>query len=159
MAKVTEKSLSIRCTQLNLGPLRNTTFGIRAERLNAGYTVELIYPRRYPSAGSCWSRIRCRSSCYSRRCGGWCSCSSSCRSRQARICDDRDFCTTGWWTVPEVLNKRYNSWPFFSSQGDYASGLLLSTMWPGLEQYLSFGRLWSFHPCYCSGRVRCIVED
>jgi hypothetical protein len=43
MAKVTEKSLSIRCTQLNLGPLRNTTFGIRAERLNAGYTVELIY--------------------------------------------------------------------------------------------------------------------
>lgn len=43
MAKVTEKSLNQRCTQLNLGPLRNTTFGIRAERLNAGYTVELIY--------------------------------------------------------------------------------------------------------------------
>lgn len=43
MAKVTEKSLRERCTQLNLGPLRNTTFGIRAERLNAGYTVELIY--------------------------------------------------------------------------------------------------------------------
>ncbi|MDD2272444.1 MAG: hypothetical protein PHP95_09330 [Desulfuromonadaceae bacterium] len=43
MAKVTEKSLKERCTQLNLGPLRNTTFGIRAERLNAGYSVELIY--------------------------------------------------------------------------------------------------------------------
>jgi hypothetical protein len=43
LAKVTEKSLKERCTQLNLGPLRNTTFGIRITRLNAGYTVELIY--------------------------------------------------------------------------------------------------------------------
>lgn len=43
MAKVTEKSLTARCTQLNLGPLRNTTFGIRVTRLNAGYTVELQY--------------------------------------------------------------------------------------------------------------------
>jgi len=49
MAKVTEKSLKERCTQLNLGPLRNTTFGIRAERLNAGYTVELIYRDATPS--------------------------------------------------------------------------------------------------------------
>jgi hypothetical protein len=43
MAKVTEKSLTARCTQLNLGPLRNTTFGIKITRLNAGYTVELQY--------------------------------------------------------------------------------------------------------------------
>lgn len=43
MAKVTEKSLSARCTQLNLGPLRTTTFGVRVERLNAGYTVSLQY--------------------------------------------------------------------------------------------------------------------
>lgn len=49
MAKVTEKSLKERCSQLNLGPLRNTTFGIRAERLNAGYTVELIYRDGTPS--------------------------------------------------------------------------------------------------------------
>jgi hypothetical protein len=41
--KVTEKSLKARCTELNLGPLRNTTFGIKATRLNAGYTVELQY--------------------------------------------------------------------------------------------------------------------
>lgn len=43
MAKVTEKSLKARCTELNMGPLRNTTFGIRANRFGAGYTVELIY--------------------------------------------------------------------------------------------------------------------
>lgn len=43
MAKVTEKSLNSRCTELNLGKLRNTTFGIRSTRLNAGYSVELIY--------------------------------------------------------------------------------------------------------------------
>lgn len=41
--KVTEKSLKARCTELNLGPLRNTTFGIKTTRLNAGYTVELQY--------------------------------------------------------------------------------------------------------------------
>ena len=41
--KVTEKSLKARCTELNMGPLRNTTFGIKATRLNAGYTVELQY--------------------------------------------------------------------------------------------------------------------
>ena len=43
MAKVTEKSLKARCTELNLGKLRNTTFGIRISRLNAGYTVDLQY--------------------------------------------------------------------------------------------------------------------
>ena len=34
MAKVTEKSLKARCTELNLGPLKNTTFGIRFNRLD-----------------------------------------------------------------------------------------------------------------------------
>lgn len=48
MAKVTEKSLKARCTELNMGPLRNTTFGIRANRLGAGYTVELIYRDNTP---------------------------------------------------------------------------------------------------------------
>jgi len=43
MAKVTEKSLKARCTELNLGPLRNTTFGISFERTGNGYTVELKY--------------------------------------------------------------------------------------------------------------------
>lgn len=43
MAKVTEKSLKARCTELNLGPLKNTTFGIRFNRTSKGYTVELQY--------------------------------------------------------------------------------------------------------------------
>ena len=43
MAKVTEKSLKARCTELNLGPLRTTTFGIRATRTGKGYTVDLQY--------------------------------------------------------------------------------------------------------------------
>lgn len=43
MAKVTEKTLKARCTELNMGPLKNTTFGIRATRTGKGYTVELIY--------------------------------------------------------------------------------------------------------------------
>jgi hypothetical protein len=43
LAKVTEKSLKARCTELNMGPLRNTTFGIRATRTGTGYTVELLY--------------------------------------------------------------------------------------------------------------------
>lgn len=43
MAKVTEKSLKARCTELNMGPLKNTTFGIRATRNGKGYTVELLY--------------------------------------------------------------------------------------------------------------------
>ena len=41
--KVTEKSLKARCTELNLGPLKDTTFGIRATRTNSGYMVELVY--------------------------------------------------------------------------------------------------------------------
>lgn len=43
MAKVTEKSLKARCTELNMGPLKNTTFGIRFNRTSKGYTVELQY--------------------------------------------------------------------------------------------------------------------
>jgi DNA-directed RNA polymerase subunit M/transcription elongation factor TFIIS len=43
MAKVTEKSLKARCTELNLGALKNTTFGIRFNRSSKGYTVELQY--------------------------------------------------------------------------------------------------------------------
>lgn len=43
MAKVTEKSLKARCTELNMGPLKNTTFGLRFNRTSKGYTVELQY--------------------------------------------------------------------------------------------------------------------
>ena len=41
--KVTEKSLRARCTELNMGVLKDTTFGIRFERLRAGYKVEIQY--------------------------------------------------------------------------------------------------------------------
>jgi len=41
--KVTEKSLKLRCTELNLGVLKDTTFGIRFERTAQGYCVELQY--------------------------------------------------------------------------------------------------------------------
>lgn len=41
--KVTEKSLRARCTELNMGLLKDTTFGIRFERLSAGYKVEIQY--------------------------------------------------------------------------------------------------------------------
>src|ERR1035437_3050856 len=43
MAKITEKTLKARCTELNMGPLRGTTFGISFERTVNGYTVELKY--------------------------------------------------------------------------------------------------------------------
>ncbi|MDA8427803.1 MAG: hypothetical protein M0T70_00950 [Geobacteraceae bacterium] len=43
MSKVTEKSLRARCTELNMGPLKNTTFGIRIQRTGKGYTVDLQY--------------------------------------------------------------------------------------------------------------------
>src|SRR5512133_2868642 len=49
MAKVTEKSLKARCTELNLGPLKNTTFGIRFNRTSKGYTVEFQYRDSTPS--------------------------------------------------------------------------------------------------------------
>ena len=41
--KVTETSLRARCTELNMGLLKDTTFGIRFERLSAGYKVEIQY--------------------------------------------------------------------------------------------------------------------
>ena len=43
MAKVTEKSLKARCTELNIGALKDTTFGLRFNRTGKGYTVELQY--------------------------------------------------------------------------------------------------------------------
>jgi hypothetical protein len=43
MAKVTEKTLKARCTELNMGPLKCTTFGIRATRTGKGYIVDLQY--------------------------------------------------------------------------------------------------------------------
>jgi len=49
MAKVTEKSLKARCTELNMGPLKNTTFGIRFNRTGKGYTVELQYRDATPA--------------------------------------------------------------------------------------------------------------
>jgi hypothetical protein len=49
MAKVTEKSLKARCTELNLGPLKSTTFGIRSTRTPKGYTVDLQYRDATPS--------------------------------------------------------------------------------------------------------------
>jgi DNA-directed RNA polymerase subunit RPC12/RpoP len=41
--KVTEKSLKTRCTELNLGILKDTGFGVRVERIGSSYTVSLIY--------------------------------------------------------------------------------------------------------------------
>ena len=41
--KVTEKSLKARCTELNFGPLKDTAFGVRAERIGTAYTVSLAY--------------------------------------------------------------------------------------------------------------------
>ena len=43
MAKVTEKSLKARCTELNLRELKDTTFGVTFERYPSGYAVELKY--------------------------------------------------------------------------------------------------------------------
>jgi DNA-directed RNA polymerase subunit M/transcription elongation factor TFIIS len=43
VSKVTEKSLKARCTELNMGALKNTTFGIRAIRTAKGYIVDLQY--------------------------------------------------------------------------------------------------------------------
>lgn len=41
--KVTEKSLKARCTELNFGPLKDTAFGLRIERLGSSYTASLVY--------------------------------------------------------------------------------------------------------------------
>jgi hypothetical protein len=49
VAKVTEKSLKARCTELNMGALKDTTFGIRFNRTSKGYTVELQYRDATPA--------------------------------------------------------------------------------------------------------------
>ncbi len=41
--KVTEKQLKARCTELNFGSLKDTSFGIKVERTGKGYGVSLIY--------------------------------------------------------------------------------------------------------------------
>jgi hypothetical protein len=41
--KVTEKQLKARVTELNLGVLKETTFGIKLERGSKGYNVSLVY--------------------------------------------------------------------------------------------------------------------
>lgn len=41
--KVTEKQLKARCTELNMGPLKDTAFGLKVERTGRGYTCSLIY--------------------------------------------------------------------------------------------------------------------
>jgi hypothetical protein len=41
--KVTEKQLKARCTELNLGPLKDTAFGVKIERTSKGYTCSLVY--------------------------------------------------------------------------------------------------------------------
>jgi DNA-directed RNA polymerase subunit RPC12/RpoP len=41
--KVTEKQLKSRVSELNMGILRETTFGIKMERGNKGYDVNLVY--------------------------------------------------------------------------------------------------------------------
>ena len=46
--KVTEKQLKARCTELNLGPLKDTSFGVRVERTGKGYTVCLVYRDNTP---------------------------------------------------------------------------------------------------------------
>ena len=47
--KVTEKQLKARTTELNLGQLKNTTFGIKVERTAKGYVVALAYRDSTPS--------------------------------------------------------------------------------------------------------------
>lgn len=46
--KVTEKHLKARCTELNLGPLKDTSFGLRTEKTTKGYTVSLVYRDNTP---------------------------------------------------------------------------------------------------------------
>lgn len=46
--KVTEKQLKSRATELNLGDLKTTTFGIKVERSSKGYSVSLLYRNGTP---------------------------------------------------------------------------------------------------------------
>lgn len=41
--KITEKSLKARCTELNFGQLKDTSFGLKVERIGSTYTVSLVY--------------------------------------------------------------------------------------------------------------------
>lgn len=43
MAKVTEKSLRERASQLNLNELKLTLFGVKVDRNSKGYFVQLVY--------------------------------------------------------------------------------------------------------------------
>ena len=47
--KITEKQLRSRATVLNLGQLKNTTFGIKIERTVKGYAIALAYRDSTPS--------------------------------------------------------------------------------------------------------------
>ncbi|HEY3423795.1 MAG TPA: hypothetical protein VGL27_03280 [Negativicutes bacterium] len=47
--KVTEKQLKARTTELNLGQLKETSFGLRVERTTKGYAVTLAYRDNTPS--------------------------------------------------------------------------------------------------------------
>ena len=47
--KVTEKQLKARCSELNLGPLKDTSFGLKVDRGTRGYTVSLVYRDSTPS--------------------------------------------------------------------------------------------------------------
>jgi hypothetical protein len=47
--KITEKQLRARTTELNLGQLKNTTFGIKVERTVKGYAIALAYRDSTPS--------------------------------------------------------------------------------------------------------------
>lgn len=46
--KVTEKQLKARVTELNLGVLKETTFGIRVDRGGKGYSCSLVYRDQTP---------------------------------------------------------------------------------------------------------------
>lgn len=46
--KITEKSLKSRVTELNLGALKETTFGIRLDRGGKGYNCSLVYRDQTP---------------------------------------------------------------------------------------------------------------
>lgn len=48
--KVTEKSLKTRCTELNLGSLKDTAFGVRVELIGTAYTVSLVSSKFQPAA-------------------------------------------------------------------------------------------------------------
>lgn len=46
--KVTEKTLKARVTELNMGVLKETTFGIKVERGGKGYSCSLVYRDQTP---------------------------------------------------------------------------------------------------------------